>query len=124
MEFHDGKAQPRRLQHSVPGGPFNFAPPGHPHHLHRVLPLLLLSPCRRVLLLLPGLHGNIKVRHKKEEKFVKRGRPVDLGQTRGNDGRQGRAGGGVKMKGLVGKLRRALEVFTPGYLFLRRDVEV
>lgn len=79
MEFCDRQAQPGRLQHCVPGGAANLTPPGHPHHLHRVLPLLLLPPRRRMLLLLPGLHGNSKVRDKKEEKFDKCGRPVDLG---------------------------------------------
>lgn len=119
MEFCDGQTQPGRLQHCVPGGPANPAPPGHPHHLHRLLPLLLLSPCRRMLLLLPGLHGNGKVRDKKEEKFVKRGRPVDLGQTGGDDGRQSCTGNGVKIKTAgSGSLRNPLFVSV-----LKVDVE-
>lgn len=127
VEFCDGQAQPGRLQHCVSGGPANLAPPGHPHHLHRVLPLLLLSPCRRMLLLLPGLHGNSKVRDKKEEKFVQRRRPVDLGQTRGNDGGQGRTGNGVKIVDFLGNYNRFRKYshssIYPYVIMLKSDIE-
>lgn len=73
MELCDGQTQPGGVQHGLPGGPVNSSPPGAPHDAHYVLPLLLLSPCQRLLLLLLlllwGLHGDGEVRDKKEEEF-------------------------------------------------------
>ncbi|KAF3858264.1 hypothetical protein F7725_011465 [Dissostichus mawsoni] len=61
------EAQPGGVQHGVPGGAADSAPHRPPHHFGRVLPLLLLSPCQR--LLLQGRHGNRKVRNEEEKEL-------------------------------------------------------
>lgn len=98
VDLRHGQTQPGGLQHGVPGGPPHSASAGAAHHAGGVLPLLLLSPCQRLLLLLLlwRLHGNGKVGNKEEKEFVQqRRRPVDLCQTGADDTRQGRPGHGV-----------------------------
>lgn len=86
LELCYRQTQPGGLQHSLPGGPPNSSPAGPPHHFGGVLPLLLLSPCQRLLLLLQRRrHGNRKVRNKEEKEFGQYRRLVDLCQDGADD---------------------------------------
>lgn len=98
LELCDGQTQPGGLQHSVPGGPPDTSPAGAPHNRRGVLPLLLLSPCQQLLLLLLWRHyGNLKVRNKEEEGLSQYWWLMDLCQDRPDDTWQGRSGHGVEI---------------------------
>ncbi len=97
MELCHRQTQPGGLQHRLPGGPPDSPPAGPPHNFGGVLPLLLLSPCQQLLLLLlPRRHGNGEVRDEEEKELSEQyGGLVDLRQDGANDARQGRPGHGL-----------------------------